>query len=370
MKILSVSSDRTVFEQGSAVRSRILEYGRLVDEFHIIVFSKRNAGFADTSFPPNIFLYPTKSRSKWGYIPGALKCAARMKVKGVRVDVVTAQDPFESGIAAFFLARVFQAKLHLQIHTDLFSPHFAEESFINRIRVRVAKFLIPRADAIRVVSERIKVSLEGIMRAHTPITVLPIFVDTKAIAEAPITTDLKNEYPQFDTHILMASRLSPEKDISLALVALSHLVLQYPKTGLIIVGSGGEEAHLKSIGERHALSGHVVFEGWKKDLASCMKTADVFLVTSTYEGYGMTVIEALAAGCPVVMTDVGCAREIVRDGENGLIIPVGDREKLEHALACVISGETKLKTFLPRLLIKEEYLAAYKKSWEDAAHAR
>ncbi|KKU82074.1 MAG: Glycosyl transferase group 1 [Parcubacteria group bacterium GW2011_GWA1_47_8] len=365
MKILSVSSDRTVFEQGSAVRSRILEYGRLVDEFRIIVFAKKSLGFVETSFPPNIFLYPTKSRSKWGYIPGALKCAARMKVKGVRVDVVTAQDPFESGIAAFLLARIFQAKLHLQIHTDLFSPHFREESFMNRIRVRVAKFLIPRADAIRVVSKRIEDSLSKVKSQKSKVSVLPIFVDTKAIEEVPITTDLKKKYSELDMHILMASRLSPEKNIPLAISAMKGIVARYPKAGLIVVGEGTEESRLKEFAGQVGLSEHIIFEGWKKDLVSYLKTADVFLLTSNYEGYGMTIIEALAAGCPVVMTDVGCAGEVVREGENGLIVPVGDREKLERALAQFISGEVKLEASLPRLLTKEEYLAAYKKSWED-----
>ena len=65
------------------------------------------------------------------------------------IDVVTTQDPFECGLAGFLIARIFRARLHIQIHTDVMSPYFANESTLNRVRVLIAKFLIPRASGIR-----------------------------------------------------------------------------------------------------------------------------------------------------------------------------------------------------------------------------
>jgi glycosyltransferase involved in cell wall biosynthesis len=97
-----------------------------------------------------------------------------------------------------------------------------------------------------------------------------------------------------------------------------------------------------------------------------MKTADLFLVTSNYEGYGMTIVEALAAGCTVVSTDVGCAREVIQDGVNGFVVSVGDTNVLANVVRKIATREIKFTTKLPVPLTKEEYLAAYKKSWEDA----
>ena len=159
MKVLSISLDRKVFEQGSAVRSRLLDYGRLVEELHIIVFAKKSYGFKNESFPPNIFLYPTNTRTRLGYILRAIVIAYEIKRSGISIDVVSAQDPFETGLIAFLISRILRAKLHLQIHTDVMSPYFKKESLMNRVRVLFATFLIPRANAIRVVSERIKNSL-------------------------------------------------------------------------------------------------------------------------------------------------------------------------------------------------------------------
>ncbi len=363
MRILSISSDRKVFKEGSEVRSRLLEYGYLVEEMHVIVFAKKSLGLRAESFPPNIFLYPTNTRTRVGYVFSAIKEATELKRRGVHIDVVTAQDPFESGLTAYLISRILRAKLHLQIHTDFMSPYFESESFLNRIRVLLAKFLLPRANAVRVVSERVKKSISKIVRNGTPVAVLPIFINTST---SGTSRDLKKNYPQFEKHILMASRLSPEKNIPLAIKAMKEIVAKYPKAGLIIVGSGSEEKALNLKAETCNLKANIIFEGWQDDLASYYKTADLFLLTSNYEGYGMAVVEAISAGCPVVMTDVGCAGGVVQSGKNGLVVPVGDEKALTEAVCRVLSGEVHLEVKPPKLTTKKEYLASYSASWEDA----
>lgn len=364
MKILSILSDRKVFVEGSAVRARLLEYGGLVDELHVIVFAKKSLGFKDEIISPNIFLYPSNSVGKFFHIPATIIRAYALKRRGVSVDVVTTQDPFEAGFVGFIVAGILGARLHLQVHTDFMSPYFADESVLNRLRVLVAKFLIPRANAIRVVSERIKKSLQPIVKSSTPIAVLPIFVDSVQ------TVSVEKKFPQFEKIILVASRLSREKNIGNVIEAMKQIVAKHPRAGLVIVGSGEEEARLKKLVAQLGLDKNVVFEGWQDNLTSYYKVADVFVLSSYYEGYGMVVVEALAAGCPVIMTDVGCAEEVVHDGENGLIVPVGDTLALAHAIERVVSGEVKLVAKTPKLPTKEEYLSAYKKSWEDATNER
>lgn len=354
-----------MFEEGSAVRARLLDYGRLVEKLHVIVFAKRSAGFHKDSFPPNVFLYPTQSCGKIFHIPYAIMWALKMKRQGVDVDVVTTQDPFEAGLAGYIIACIFRARLHVQIHTDVMSPYFADESFLNLARVCLAKYIISRANAVRVVSAKIKESIEGIVAPGVEITILPIIVETKNTTEAP-RVDLKKKYPQFDMHILMASRLSREKNIESAIEAMHSVVTLHPKAGLIIVGSGAEEQKLKNLVNELGLEKNVMFEGWQDDLRGYYGSADVFVLTSRYEGYGMTIVEALIAGCPVISTDVGCAREVIKEGKNGLIIPVGDTKALADALGRVASGNLKFAPITPVLPTKEQYLAQYKESWENA----
>lgn len=348
------------------MRLRLLDYGKLVEELHIIVFTKKSYGFREGSFARNIFLYPVNARTRWGYVPQAIRTGMKLKNSNVQIDAVTAQDPFEAGLVAYVVARILRARLHLQAHTDFMNPYFEKESLLNFLRVRLAKFLLKKANAVRVVSERIKKSLKGIIKPETPVEVLPIFVDSEYLANAPVNLNLKKKYPQFEKHILMASRLSVEKNISLAIDAMEEVVSKYPKTGLIIAGSGREERYLKSFVEKSKLAKSIFFEEWQNDIVSYYKTADLFLVTSNYEGYGMSAIEALSSGCPVVMTDVGCAGEDIRNAENGFVVPVGDKKALARAIIRIVSNGAHFSATPPKFPSKDEYLARYKKSWEDA----
>src|SRR6185436_5341871 len=96
---------------------------------------------------------------------------------------ISAQDPFESGLAAYRIAKQTGTKLHLQVHTDLESPYFRKHSLLNRMRVILAHYLLPKADGIRVVSSRIKDSLLSTLHfpLSTSLCVLPVFVDTDKI---------------------------------------------------------------------------------------------------------------------------------------------------------------------------------------------
>jgi len=141
--------------------------------------------------------------------------------------------------------------------------------------------------------------------------------------------DIKGKYPGYDFYILMVSRLAHEKNIKLGLDVLREFIKKYPETLLVVVGDGP----LKNVlidDVKIGLEGKVVFEGWKptEELADYYKSADLLLITSNYEGYSLAAMEALKSGLPVIMTNVGVAGEVVKDGENGLVAPVGDNTAL------------------------------------------
>ena len=395
------------------------EYAGLFEELYIVVLTTKNIKYqiANIKKIDNLFLYSTDSRNKLWALWDAYKIGKKIlrdnKVMdpSVRWDdrvghdwVITAQDAFELGLVGYLLKNKFGIPLQLQIHTDFLSPYFWRESLKNKVRVILAKWLLPRADGVRVVSERINRSISNIKNParHLPATpddlrwrasarsgvaggqiskieTLPIFVNTEKIKNSVVKpeVDLRKKYPQFTTIILMASRLTREKNIGLAIGAMAEIVKKYPKTGLVIVGSGPEKENLKkSVGapppisspsERGRIEEGVVFEDWSDDLASYYKSADLFLLTSNYEGYGRTPIEAMAGGCPVVMSDVGLAGEILKDGETGMIYSVGDKKALVNVLVDLIGDDKKRRALgeracevVAKLMKKEEYLKRYR----------
>ncbi len=371
MNLLIINLDKGIFSVNSASLERLKEYSELVEKIFVIVWTTKRE--VPIIWRDKLFIYPTNSCCRLFYYIDTWRLARRV-LKKDKINLIFTQDPFETGLAGWLIAVKNKVKLQIQVHTDFLSPYFKRQAPGNRFRVCLAGLLVSRADGLRVVSQRIKKSIISKYRniKISKITVLPIFVDIDKIKNSLIRADLKQKYPQFDQIILTAARLSPEKNLGLAIEAMGEVAKQYPKVGLIIVGAGQERNNLKSKIADLKLGGNVIMEGWSDDLASYYKTADVFLATSNYEGWSLTLVEALAAGCPVVTTDVGCAGELIQDGQSGLVVPVNDKMAVANAIfkilsepdlkqALVSAGQLALKN-LPN---KEQYLNDYKKSWEN-----
>ncbi len=377
MKVISIGTDRNIFKKESAVRARVTEYGALFEELHIVVFSRRALGHKKEQISSNVWIYPTNSLLKIFYIKNAFSiCVEILRDKRLTSanTVTTCQDPFETGIVGMKLKKKFDIPLHIQIHTDLFSPFFRYSSVLNWVRVHIAKKVLVKANAVRVVSKRIADSLVAQKSLTIAPMILSIFVDKEKIENTPITTDLKKKYPKWNFIIFMASRLTKEKNIPLAINVMQKLLLEYPSIGLVIVGSGTQEKNLRALVLHTKLSNNVVFESWQNDLVSYYKTADLFLVTSDYEGFGMTIVEALFAHCPTISTDVGIASDVLKDRVS-FVCPVGDGECLLQKIKIFIKDNQLRETFtheaVQRLASitdssRAEYLQKYKASIEMA----
>lgn len=312
MKVLMFSSD-------PEAEGRMKKYGEKLEKLEIIFFDRPKGRF---------------SRFFKGYFE------ARKVLSREKFDLITAQE-IEHSFVAYLLSKKFNVPWQMQIHTDIFSPYYVRQSALNRVRSWLAKFLVPRASCVRVVSERIRRSLER------DAVVLPIFSEIKK-------DNQKINFPGYDFVILMVGRLAREKNFSLALAVMREIVKKYPATLLVIVGDGPERKNI----EKEILDGleaNVRLEGWQSNVGSYYQSADCFLLISNYEGYGMAVVEALQNGLPIVMSDVGISHDIIKDGENGIVVPVGDKNKFVESLLRLISGpdlrrrlsENAKKTKLP-----------------------
>jgi glycosyltransferase involved in cell wall biosynthesis len=338
MKVITIGSDTKLFETGSVVQKRQVEYAERMEELHIVVFTTSKKFYAYRV--GNLFVYPTHSKSRYHYVFDAYRLGKKIIADNNFVrgkSVVSGQDTGESGLSAYFLSRRFRFPLQLQMHTDVFSPFFGN-TFLNRMRRFLARYLIPRATGVRVVSQGIVASLHRrFPHMDTRISVLPIYVDIPDIESFTPKKDINKEFPQFNFILFMASRLTKEKNIGTAIRALADIVKKFPHVGLVIAGSGPEKSHLHSLAETLDISHNVVCIGWQDDLISYYKTANVFLLTSLYEGYGMSLVEAAASGCPIVTTRVGIAPELFENGVNASLCAVRDQKCFTSEVLRLIS---------------------------------
>lgn len=295
-----LSTDRTIFEKGSAAQERMAAYGKCFDELTIWVGSLRGNEYEATQISDTVWAYPIHWRSN------ALLSSDVFRViqKGLRAHIVTAQDPVESGIPGWIMAKLAQAKLHVQVHTDFLSPQYHRFTKRNKLHTRLAGFVLRRANRIRVVSERIRESIIAQYGIQKPISVLPIFVDVERFR-----TIQHEKHPRFGTVFLAVGRLEKEKNFDIAIRAVRDARERGHDVGLIVVGSGSQEAMLKEEAALYQLQEFVTFVGYQADTLPYYALADVVLVPSEYEGFGMNIVEALAAKIPVIATDVGIAQE-------------------------------------------------------------
>ena len=119
-------------------------------------------------------------------------------------------------------------------------------------------------------------------------------------------------------------RLFPVKGIVYLIRAIGLLRAQFPEVRLEIAGVGPDQERLEQEVRSLGLTRHVTFLGWQANVESLLARWDVLVMPSIQEAFGIAVLEAMAAGLPVVATSVGGLRELVEDGRTGWLVPAGD----------------------------------------------
>jgi len=139
----------------------------------------------------------------------------------------------------------------------------------------------------------------------------------------------------------IVARLDPIKNHEALITAMKQIVAQLPRAVLLIVGDGPLRSELEAQVSSLALGDHVCFLGARADVPELLGAIDLFVLCSHSEGLSLTLIEACAAGKPIVATDVGGNAEVVQHQETGLLVPLGQPELLAEAILEVLGDREK-----------------------------
>jgi glycosyltransferase involved in cell wall biosynthesis len=139
--------------------------------------------------------------------------------------------------------------------------------------------------------------------------------------------------------------LIPIKGVNYLLDAMAEVVKQHPNSLLLLVGKGDEkgeeEIRLSKQVENLGIANNVRFLGWRPDVDKIMGCFDIFVLPSLNEGMGRVLVEAMSAGLPIVASRVGGIPDLIKDGENGLLVPPANAGALERAISDVLSDKAK-----------------------------
>jgi glycosyltransferase involved in cell wall biosynthesis len=159
------------------------------------------------------------------------------------------------------------------------------------------------------------------------------------------------------TMLLAAGRLTAQKNFADLVKASAILHREAPGFRLVIAGEGEQRQELEQLIKDHGLGAVVHLPGNLTRLDQAMQAADVFVMSSLWEGLPLVLLEAMAAGLPVAAYGIDGIREVVADGESGLLCPSGDTEALARHLATLVADAEKRRKMgaAGREIIRRDY---------------
>ena len=204
----------------------------------------------------------------------------------------------------------------------------------------------PLAQAVEVNSTAVQQSV--VQHLGTPkckIRIIRSGFDINGLAKTNPSTNIKEELdlPNSSQIVLIAGRLRTVKGIDYGLKAFSKFLQVIPDTHLLIAGDGEERRNLEILCGSLNIQDNVHLLGVRSDLPAILNMSDALLLPSLTEGFPRIAVEAAAAGCPIVATNVGGTPEIVQDGQTGMLVEVKNTKQMAGALINIFQN-SKLRS--------------------------
>jgi glycogen(starch) synthase len=232
----------------------------------------------------------------------------------------------------------------------------------------VERWMAHRADSVITCSHYMRGHVADIFDIdENRITVIPNGIDPTDLRPVGDLEALRREFAQPQERlVVLVGRLVYEKGFQLALDALPGVIERVGNVRFLVAGSGTHEHELKAQAQRLGLLEHGSFLGWIGDdaLHSLYRIADLCVVPSIYEPFGLVALEAMASGCPCIVADTGGLREVVPAGERvGLRFNGGDAAHLGVMIERLLTDDE-----LRERLVAEASEHVLRFDWSDVAH--
>ena len=274
--------------------------------------------------PGSLVRFPAGAHAAFGDLDAA---AREFRPDVLHVQCFSAQGAYATALAA---RRALPLVVSLQGETVMDDADVYERSFTFRTALRLG---LRQAAAVTACSSFV---LDDARRFGLAAgEVVPNGVEPAGEAE-PEPFELPRRF------VLGLGRLVPKKGFDLLIDAFARLAARYPDVGLVIAGDGPTRPELARRAAALGLRGRVYLPGTlsRGRVAWAMANADVFVLPSRVEPFGIVVLEALRAGRPVVVSARGGAGEIVRDGENGVVADPLDTARLAEAIERLLADRS------------------------------
>jgi len=303
------------------------------------------------AFTPNIFYHEVQvpTYPLFDYPPYETALASTMVdvIKNNNLDLLHVHYAIPHASAAYMAKQILKKEnKNIPVITTL---HGTDITLVGRdtTYAPVVTFSINESDAITAVSNNLRDETLKHFKIYKPIEVIYNFVDVHRFQKKPFDAFRKVIAPNGERILLHASNFRKLKRVQDVVKIFDRVIKKVPSK-LLFVGDGPERATAEALVRELNLCDEVQFVGKQEQMEDILVIADLFLLTSEYESFGLAALEAMAAGVPVISTNAGGLSEININGETGYMGDVGDIEEMSCKAIEIIQDEHTLKEFKKR----------------------
>ena len=264
-------------------------------------------------------------------------------VKYEQLDVLHVHYAIPHAISGFLAKEILKEERNIALVTTLHGTDITliglEPTFLPLV-----KFSLDQSDAVSAVSKFLAdKTVSGFKTLHEPI-VIPNFVDT-TVYHRMESTKIRSQIAPNDEKILIhVSNFRSVKRV-VDTIHIAHEVLKSMPIKLVLVGDGPDRVEAERISRELGIHEHVRFLGKQNALPEILSTADIFLMPSQSESFGLAALEAMACGVPVIGTNLGGIPEVITHSENGYIAELGDIKRMAKYALELLSNKKKWELF-------------------------
>jgi len=301
-----------------------------------------------TGFSANIFYHEVRvpTYPLFDFPPYETALASTMVdvVKNNHVDLLHVHYAIPHASAAYMAKQILASEgVDVPFITTL---HGTDITLVGKDKTYapVVAFSINQSDAITAVSHNLKEETYANFNIKKDISVIHNFVDIQRFQRNPIDAFRKVIAPNGESILLHASNFRKIKRIADVIYTFNKIRQEMPSK-LLLVGDGPERPMAEELCRSLEICEDTRFVGKQQEMEEIYPIADLFLLPSEYESFGLSALEAMAAGTPVIATRTGGLPEIILHGENGFLSEVGDVEDMARNARILLSSTHTLERF-------------------------
>ncbi len=295
---------------------------------HEVHFITSSLPYRLSDFVENIFYHEVQifNYPLFEYVPYSLSLASKMAQVALRedLDLLHVHYAIPHATSAYLAKKIIASRKDIPVITTL---HGTDIMLVgnNPSYYDITRFSIDESDVVTAVSDYLKNQTLYRFAIKKTIEVIPNFVDTdRFLPHNSHQKDCRNCLCRTGEKIMMhISNFRPVKRIH-DIIDVFEGVSKQIKARLILIGSGPETEKIRSLVDKKGLTGNVVFLGKQDDVSQLIPCADLYMLPSSHESFGLTALEAMSCGVPVIGTSGSGMDEFIGDNSGGFLYPVGD----------------------------------------------